>query len=171
MTYLRREEREERSGSWKTISYIVHKLSYSTSSRGHPVVQDLFFDRDRKTRDQHLKGQGRIYQCSEKDCSCSELGFASEREFIKFVQLCHRTSLENLTFPNVLRVSTSKALKDASGRDDALATREMCNPVTVSSISETGFLLRVVENKCLNAAMVFIELLETTSEVNYKERL
>lgn len=125
----------------------------------------------RYQRDEHLKGHERNHKCSKKDCDYSELGFASEEGLKKHVQLCHVTSSEDFTFPNVRRVSTSKALQDAIDRDDALAIRNICDPETVKTISETGFLLRAVKKKSLNAAMVVMELLGTTSDVGHQDKM
>lgn len=147
--------------------------AYGRSLYKCPITRCARFFRGfgtRRQRDEHLQGHERSYKCSEKDCDYSELGFVSERELSKHVQLCHGTSSQDFIFPNVRPVSTSKALNDAIDRDDALAIRDICDPVTVNTINETGFLLRAIRKKSLNAAMVVMELLGTTNEVNHRDK-
>lgn len=121
-------------------------------------------------RDKHVQRHERSYKCLKKDCDYSELGFASEVDLKKHVQICHGTSSEDFIFPNVRPISTSKALKDAIDRDDALAIRDICDSRKAHTIKETGFLLRAVKKRKLNAAMVVMELLGTTSEVNHRDQ-
>lgn len=123
----------------------------------------------RLQRDEHLKGHQRNHKCLEKYCDYSELGFASEGELTKHIQLCHSMSTGEFVFPNVRRVSTSKTLRDAIDRDNALAIRDLCDPATVKTIRETGFLLRAIRRKRFNAAMVVMELLGTPSEVGHED--
>ena len=124
----------------------------------------------RHQRDEHLKGHERNHKCPEKDCDYSTLGFVSEGELTKHIPLCHGKSPEEFIFPRVRPISKIKALKDAIDRDDALAIRDICDAQTVQTIGETGFLLRAVKKKSLNAAMVVMELLGTTSEVDHQDK-
>ena len=124
----------------------------------------------RHQRDEHLKGHERNHKCLEKECDYLELGFASEGELSRHVQLCHSTSSEDFIFPNVRPVSIRNALNAAIDRDDPLAIREICDAQTVHTIGETGFLLRAVKKKSFNAAMVVMELLGTTSEVGHRDK-
>lgn len=123
----------------------------------------------RYQRDEHLRGHERNHKCPEKRCDYSELGYTSECELKKHIELCHGESSDYFPFSNVRPVSTSTALKDAIDRDDASAIRDICDPATVMMISETGFLLRAIKKKSLNAAMVVLELLGTTSEVHHQD--
>ena len=120
-------------------------------------------------RDKHLKSHNRTHKCLEKTCDYSELGFVSRKELIGHAQICHGTPSEDITFPNVRPKSTIIALKDAIDRDDDLAVREICDPLFVERISETGFLLRAIKKGSLKAAMVVMELLGNTSEVSYRD--
>ncbi len=124
----------------------------------------------RHQRDKHLKGHERNHKCLAKGCDYSELGFASEGELSRHVQLCHSTSFEDFTFPNVRPISIGKVLNDAIDRDDPLAIRDICDAQTVHTIGETGFLLRAIKKKSFNAAMVVMELLGTTSEVGHRDK-
>ena len=124
----------------------------------------------RHQRDEHLKGHERNHKCPEKDCDYSMLGFVSEGELTKHIQLCHGKFPEEFIFPSVRPISKIGALKDAIDRDDALAVRDICDAQTVQTIGETGFLLRAVKRKSVNAAMVVMELLGTTTEVGHQDR-
>ena len=124
----------------------------------------------RHQRDEHLKGHERNHKCPEKDCDYSTLRFVSEGELTKHITLCHGKSPEEFIFPRVRPISKIKALKDAIDRDDALAIRDICDAQTVQTIGETGFLLRAVKKKSLNAAMVVMERLGTTSEVDHQDK-
>lgn len=121
-------------------------------------------------RDEHVRRHERNHKCTINDCDYSELGFASERELNKHIQLCHSTSCEDFKFPDVGPVSTSKALEDAIDRNDALAIRGICVAQTAHTITETGFLLRAFKKRNLNAAMVVMELLGIASEVNHRDK-
>lgn len=115
-----------------------------------PIVRCTRFFRGfatRHERDKHLKGHERNHRCTEKNCDYVELGFVSEGDLNKHVQLCHGTTSEDSIFPNVRPVSQKKALKDAIDRDDALAIRDICDAQTVHTIGETGFLLQAVKNR------------------------
>ena len=123
----------------------------------------------RYRRDEHLKGHERNHKCSEGNCDYSELGFTSEGELKRHVQLCHGKSSDDFTFPRVRPLSTINALEDAIDRDDTLAIQDICDPATVKTISKTGFLLRAVRKKSSNAAMAVMELLGTASEVGHQD--
>ena len=124
----------------------------------------------RHSRDEHLKGHERTHKCTYQGCDYSELGFASEGDLNKHVELCHGTKSEGFIFPNMLPVSTSKALKDAIDRDDGSAIRDICDAQRVHTIRDTGFLLQAIKKKSVNAAMVVMELLGTTGEVCHQDQ-
>ena len=121
-------------------------------------------------RDKHFKSHSRIHKCLEVTCDYSELGFVSQKELVEHARICHVTPSEGITFPNVRPRSSCTALKDAIDQDDDLAIRDICDPVFVETVSETGFLLRALKKRKLKAAMAVIELLGTASEVSYRDK-
>ena len=125
---------------------------------------------NRYGRDEHVKRHKRAHKCTYEGCDYMELGFSTAAKLNRHLQLCHSTSSEGFTFPNVKSVSTSKALKDAIDGDDALAVRDICIALLKQPHVENGFLLRAIRQKSVNAALAVVELLGTKKEVDHKDR-
>ena len=178
MPYLLRRLLEVRMILEELSSQTIKKSPMLTEAYGRsvykcPIIGCTRFFRGfatRHKRDEHLKGHERNHRCTEMGCDYVELGFVSKGDLNKHVQLCHDTTAEDFIFPNVRPVSTNKALKDAIDRDDVLAIRDICDAQTVHTIGETGFLLQAVKKKSFNAAMVVMELLGTTSELDHQDK-
>lgn len=178
MPYLLRRLLEVRMILEELSSQTIKKSPMLTEAYGIsvykcPIIRCTRFFRGfatRHERDEHFKGHERNHRCTEKGCDYVELGFVSEGDLNKHVQLCHNATSEDFIFPNVRPVSTNKALKDAIDRDDVVAIRDICDAQTVRTIGETGFLLQAAKKKSFNAAMVVMELLGTTSEVGHQDK-
>ena len=123
----------------------------------------------RQQRDKHLRRHERAHKCTYEGCDYRELGFPTEVELRKHVELCHNASPEEPAFPNVQRVNMSKALNDAIDRDDAQAVRDICSEISVFPPRQTGFVLRAVKRRSISTALVLIELLGTDIEMNHKD--
>ena len=118
-------------------------------------------------RDEHLGQHERAYKCTHEGCDYRELGFPPEAELRRHVELCHSILPEETTFPNVQRVSFSKALNDAIDRDDVQAVRDICSEMSVCPPRQTGFILRAVKRRSISTALVLVELLGTDIEMNH----
>ena len=123
----------------------------------------------RQQRDKHLRQHERAHKCTYEGCDYRELGFPTEVELRKHVELCHNALPEEPAFPNVQRVNLSKALNDAIDRDDAQAVRDICSEISVFPPRQTGFVLRAVKRRFISTAVVLIELLGTDIEMNHKD--
>ena len=96
-----------------------------------------------------------------------ELGFPTETELRRHIELCHRVLSEEHTFPNVQRVNLSKALNDAIDRDDVEAVRDICSEISVCPLGQTGFVLRAMKRRSISTALVLVELRGTDVEMNH----
>ena len=123
----------------------------------------------RQQRDKHLRQHERAHKCTYEGCDYRELGFPTEVELRKHVELCHNALPEEPAFPNVQRVNLSKALNDAIDRDDAHSVRDICSEISVFPPRQTGFVLRAVKRRSISTALVLIELLGTEIEMNHKD--
>ncbi len=121
----------------------------------------------RQQRDKHLGQHERAHKCTHESCDYRELGFPTEVELRKHVELCHNALPEEPAFPNVQRVNLSKALNDAIDRDDVQAVRDICSEISVCSPRQTGFVLRAVKRRSIPTALVLVELLGTDVEMNH----
>ena len=122
----------------------------------------------RQQRDKHLIQHERAHKCIHEGCDYRELGFPTEAELCRHVELCHRVLPEDTTFPNVQRVNLSKALNDAISRDDVQAVRDICSEVLVCPLQQTGFILRAMKCRSISTALILVELLGTDVEMNHK---
>ena len=118
-------------------------------------------------RDKHLGQHERAHKCINEGCDYRELGFPTEVELRRHVELCHNALPEEPTFPNVQRVNLSKALNDAIDRDDVQAVRDICSEVLVYPLRETGFVLRSMKRRSISTALVLVELLGNDVEMNH----
>ena len=118
-------------------------------------------------RDKHLGQHERAHKCLHEGCDYRELGFSTEVELRRHVELCHNPLPEEPTFPSVQRVNLSKALNDAIDRDDVQAVRDICSEISVCPPRQTGFVLRAVKRQSISTALVLIELLGTDVEMNH----
>ena len=118
-------------------------------------------------RDKHLGRHERAHKCTHEGCDYRELGFPTEVELRRHVELCHNALPEEPTFPNVQRVNLSKALNDAIDRDDVQAVRDICSELSECPLRQTGFILRAVKRRSLSTASVLVELLGTDVEMNH----
>ena len=118
-------------------------------------------------RDKHLRQHERAYKCMHDGCDYRELGFATEVELRRHVELCHNALPEEPTFPNVQRVNLSKALNDAIDRDDVQAVRDICSEILVCPRRQTGFVLRAMKRRSISTALVLVELLGNDAEMNH----
>ena len=123
----------------------------------------------RQERDKHLGQHERAHKCTHEGCDYIELGFPTNAELRRHIELCHRVLPEETTFPNVQRVNLSKALNDAINRDDAQAVRDICSETSVSPLRQTGFVLRAIKRRFISTTLVLIELLGTDVEMNHKD--
>ena len=120
-------------------------------------------------RDKHLGQHERAHKCTHEGCDYRELGFPTEVELRRHVELCHNALPEEPTFPNVQRVNLSKALNDAIDRDDVQAVRDICSEVLVCPLRQTGFVLRAMKRRSISTALVLVELLGTDVEMNHMD--
>ena len=118
-------------------------------------------------RDKHLGQHERAHKCTHEGCDYRELGFPTEIELRRHVELCHNALPKEPTFPNVQRVNLSKALNDAIDRDDVQAVRDVCSEVLVCPLRQTGFVLRAMKRRSISTALVLVELLGTDVEMNH----
>ena len=121
----------------------------------------------RQQRDKHLGQHERTHKCTHEGCDYMELGFPTESELRRHIELCHRVLHEEPTFPNVQRVNLSKALNNAIDRDDVQAVRDICSEISVCPLRETGFILRAIKRRSISTALVLVELLGTDVEMNH----
>ena len=120
-------------------------------------------------RDKHLGHHERAHKCTQEGCDYTELGFPTEVELRRHVELCHNALPEEPTFPNVQRVNLGKALNDAIDRDDVQAVRDICSEVLACPLRQTGFVLRAVKRRSISTALVLVELLGTDVEMNHAD--
>lgn len=113
----------------------------------------------RRQRDEHLKLHERGFKCVEDRCDYSIIGFPAQAHLDRHIEICHRPSSEQYTFPIRKRFSLTDALKTAIDKDDVLAVREICTETYAHSMEETGFLFRAVQRKSFNVAFVLLQLL------------
>ena len=118
-------------------------------------------------RDKHLRQHERAHKCTHGGCDYRELGFPTEVELRRHVEICHNALPEEPTFPNVQRVNLSKALNDAIDRDDVQAVRDICSEMSACLPRQTGFILRAVKRRSISTALVLVELLGTDIEMNH----
>ncbi len=123
----------------------------------------------RQQRDKHLGQHERAHKCTHDGCDYRELGFPTEAELRRHVELCHDVLPEDTTFPNVQRVNLNKALNDAIDRDDAQAVREICSEISVSPLRQTGFILRAMKRRLISTTLILIELIGTDVEMNHND--
>ena len=120
----------------------------------------------RQQRDKHVGQHERAHKCTNEGCDYRELGFPTEGELRKHVELCHRVLPEEPTFPKVQRVNLGKALNDAIDRDDVEAVRDICSGTSECPLRQTGFVLRAMKRRSITTALVLVELLGTDVEMN-----
>ena len=135
-----------------------------------PIISCTRFSRgfeNPEQRDKHLGQHERAHKCTHEGCDYRELGFPTEVELRRHVELCHNALSEEPTFPNVQRVNLSKALNDAIDRDDVQAVRDICNEILACPLRQTGFVLRAVKRQSISTALVLVELLGTDVEMNH----
>ena len=124
----------------------------------------------RQQRDKHIGQHERAHKCTHEGCDYRELGFPTEGELRKHVELCHRVLPEEPTFPKVQRVNLGKALNDAIDRDDVEAVRDICSGTSGCPLRQTGFVLRAMKRRSITTALVLVELLGTDVEMNQVDR-
>ena len=124
----------------------------------------------RQQRDKHIGQHERAHKCTHEGCDYRELGFPTEGELRKHVELCHRVLPEEPTFPKVQRVNLGKALNDAIDRDDVEAVRDICSGTSECPLRQTGFVLRAMKRRSITTALVLVELLGTDVEMNQVDR-
>ena len=135
-----------------------------------PIISCTRFSRgfeNPEQRDKHLGQHERAHKCTHEGCDYRELGFPTEVELRRHVELCHNALPEEPTFPNVQRVNLSKALNDAIDRDDVQAVRDICSEILACPLRQTGFVLRAVKRQSISTALVLVELLGTDVEMNH----
>ena len=135
-----------------------------------PIISCTRFYRgfeNREQRDKHIGQHERAHKCTHEGCDYRELGFPTEVELRRHVDLCHSVLPEEPTFPNVQRVNLSKALNDAIDREDVQAVRDICSEVLVCPLRQTGFVLRAMKRRYISTALVLIEILGTDVEMNH----
>ena len=124
----------------------------------------------RQQRDKHIGQHERAHKCTHEGCDYRELGFPTEGELRKHVELCHRVLPEEPTFPKVQRVNLGKALNDAIDRDDVEAVRDICSGTSECPLRQTGFVLRAMKRRSITTALVLVVLLGTDVEMNQVDR-
>lgn len=121
----------------------------------------------RPQRDKHVGQHERAHKCTHEGCDYKELGFATEAELRRHVELCHQYLPEEPTFPKVQRVNLAKALNDAIDRDDVQAVRDICCEISDCPLRQTGFILRAMKRRSVSTALVLVELLGTDVEMDH----
>ena len=125
----------------------------------------------KKLRDDHWrKAHERAHKCSIEGCDYLVIGFPTKADLTRHEELCHSEPHEEFMFPSVTRAPTIKTLKDAIDRDDASDIRDILLEITLNSIDDPGLLFRAVKHRSYSAAMVLLELLGETDQLQHKAK-
>lgn len=152
-------------------SPLLHE-AYGKSLYKCPMTQCNRFHRgfaSRELRDEHWKAHERAYKCTIESCDYVVVGFPTSADLTRHEQLCHHWQ-DGYTFPSVKRASLTQTLNVAIDRDDASATRHICDEMKIYPTDETGFLFRAVKHKSYSAALVLLELLGFNGQLRHKDK-
>lgn len=152
-------------------SPLLHE-AYGKSLYKCPMTQCSRFHRgfaSRELRDEHLKNHERAYKCTIESCDYLGVSFPTSADLTRHEQLCH-CELDEFTFPSVKRASLTQTLNVAIDRDDASATRRICEEMRIGPIDETGFLFRALKRTSYSAALVLLELLGFNGQLRHKDK-
>ena len=122
----------------------------------------------RKMRDEHQNTHRRRFECTNKGCEYSTLGFSTNRELVKHL-LVHAPTPDEVVFSKVQRCPLKKSLEGAIDKDDSISVGALAAEVLALETKETGFLLRAIKKGSCRAAKILMEVLGT-EEISHKDR-
>ena len=122
-----------------------------------------------KERDSHVRTHDR-FKCQEMMCDYRLLGFSSQAALKMHISLCHGSSFDEITFPNIQSQSIWESLEVAIDKGDCLVVKQLC--IEAMSVPERpkGFVLRALQKKSFAAAHIIIEHLGSAEELRFRDK-
>jgi hypothetical protein len=121
----------------------------------------------RALRDAHCTRHERAFKCGTEDCDYSAIGFSTKAALARHIRLCHDNLTYEPTFPKISRCPVDQALNDAIRKEDLLAVRTLASEVSDLPDFSTGFLVNSIIAGSRKAALIIMEILGDTKEMDH----
>jgi len=167
-----RQAIEEFSAVQSSIGDELFTSAYGTSVYKCPKLRCSHFDDGfgtKSLRDAHYQRHERPFKCEYEDCDYSAIGFASKAILTQHTRLCHSAPSAQPMFPKISRCPIDRALRDAIGKDDALAVRTLAMELLDLEDAPTGFLIQAIQAGRRKSAQILMEVLGETDEMNHRD--
>ncbi|KAF4626218.1 hypothetical protein G7Y89_g11943 [Cudoniella acicularis] len=135
-----------------------------------PILSCSLFETGFKTkasRDAHYTRHQRNFKCETEDCDYSSIGFSTKAALARHIRLCHDTLTFEPTFPKISRCPMNQALNDAIRKEDLFAVRTLASEIADLPDFGTGFLIQSIIAGSRKAALIIMEILGDTKEMDH----
>jgi ankyrin repeat protein len=95
------------------------------------------------------------------------MGFSTKAALARHIRLCHDNLTYEPTFPKISRCPIDQALNDAIRKEDLLAVRTLANEISDLPDFSTGFLMNSIIAGSRKAALIIMEILGDTKEMDH----